>query len=164
MRNTTVRQTTEPQMQVKRAVAWSAVARSASRINKSQLVFKPDEAVFLERLRIAPDSPEGTKSKRIRDRDWNRIKAAFENRNWPFLEKLLKVLKKRPASPLKKDTVAEQFLKKNWRTVRSLTDEEMLTEAQEWCLRKNLLRDSISDDSLKKARQRLGFFKSIRRG
>lgn len=163
MKTTSIHQTTEPQMQVKRAVAWSATTRSASRINKSQLKFKPDEAVFLERLRITADSPEGTISRRLRDRDWNRIKAAFENRNWAFLEKLLKVLKKRPTNPLKKDTVAEQFLRENYSTVHALTDEEMLTEAQAWCRRKNLLRDSISEDSLKKARQRLGFSKSTRR-
>lgn len=150
-------------MQVKRAVAWSAAARSASRINKSQLVFKPDEAVFLERLRITADSNDGTISKRIRDRDWNRIKAAFENRNWPFLEKLLKVLKKPPTSPLKKDTVAEQFLRKNWSTVHALTDEEMLIKAKEWCHRNNFHPNSISEDSIKKARQRLGFSKSNRR-
>lgn len=149
------REVTLAKKQVNRAMAWSAVTRAASRVNSSKSKIKLDEAIFFERLRI---------SRRIRERDWGRIKDAFESRNWVFLDKLLKTLKKEPKSPFKKDTLAENFLRANWTTVHALTDEEILAKAQEWCCRNNKHPDSISDDSIKKARQRLGFSKSKQSG
>lgn len=163
MKPNAIREATQAQMQVKRAMTFGAITRAVERINKSQRRLKPDEKVFLERVRITKDTNEGATG-RIRDRDWIRIRQAFENRNWVFLEALLKILKKPPRNPLKKSTVAEKFLDEKWLIVQGLTEEEALTKAQEWCLQKGFHPHSISADSLKKARQRSGYFKSNRRG
>lgn len=141
-----------PQKQSARAPFWDAAQRLAKRINRRRRKsgFSVDEEIFFHRLEFC---------RRLNEPDNRRILRAVEIGNSRFLIRLAKTVKKPVRNPLKAFSPVEQFLLENWPSLHNLTDSELLVAVVRWLNTSGLHPNSVSDDSLKKARQRLGLSK-----
>ena len=137
-------------MQVKRAPVMKPVLAIMAAVKRK----KPkrlDEELFFQRMNI---------SRRMNEKDRERILAADRAGDEKFFKRLAKTIKTKQ-NPLKSFSKVEQYLLNNWQRLHKLTDAECLNDVQGWCQNQNppLHNDTVSDDSIKKTRQRLALSK-----
>ena len=138
------------EMQVKRAQVMKPVLAILAAVKRKKPT-KLDEELFFQRMKI---------SRSLNIKDQKRISAAARAGDAEFFKRLANA-KKTKRNPLKDFNKLEQYLLNNWTRLHTLTDAKLLDDVHGWCIKQNppLHPNTVSDDSIKKLRQRLGLSK-----